>query len=129
MAQAAVRSSIFKYYIHDSVESCRLQLLGELSEAEVPELTGCWRTAKSTLGSRKLFLDLRNLRALDPAGKRWIISMANDGALLLPETFLRNDLIPASSARETPKVSFPSRLISFLRASGLLPAQSSTQAP
>ncbi len=124
-----VRSSVFKYYIHDSVESCRLQLLGELSETAIPELSGCWRTAKTILGSRKLLLDLRKLRAMDDSGRQWIISMANEGALLLPETFLRDGLAPEVSAGEYVKAGFATRLISFFRGSRVLPAQSSTPAP
>lgn len=127
--KAAVRSSFFKYYIHDSIESCRLQLLGQLSEADIPELSGCWRTAKTTLASRKLLLDLRNLSAFDDAGRQWIISMANEGALLLPESFLRTGMALGISSDETLKPGWGIRFISFLRGSRILPAQSSTQAP
>ncbi len=124
--KAAVRSSVFKYYIHDSVESCRLQLLGEFSEADVPELSGCWRTAKTTLGSRKLLLDLRKLRAMDDSGRQWIISMANEGALLIPETALRNGLAFDASAGENVKAGLRTRLLALFRGSRVL---SSTQAP
>jgi anti-anti-sigma regulatory factor len=128
-SRAFVRSSLFKYYIHDSVDSCRLQLIGELSEAEVPELSGCWTTAKTTLGSRKLLLDLRNVRKIDDFGKQWIISMANDGALLLPETFLCNgSASPLDAPADAANVTFVQRVIAFLRGSRTLPAQSSTQA-
>jgi hypothetical protein len=51
--------SALKYYIHDGTEAFRFQLIGELREADVKELSGCWETAKSTFGSRKLVLDLR----------------------------------------------------------------------
>jgi hypothetical protein len=118
--------SLLKYYIHDAVDSCRLQLIGQLSEAEVPELTGCWSTAKTTLGTRKLLVDLRELKAVDDSGKQWIISMANEGAALLPETFLRNELAGHSAADAEPaNLSCFARLIGFLRGSRSLP---STQA-
>lgn len=45
----STRASFFKYYIHDSVASCRFQLIGELSAPEVSELHGCWETAQTTL--------------------------------------------------------------------------------
>lgn len=123
------RSSIFKYYIHDAVESCRLELIGELSDAEVPELNGCWTTAKTTLGSRKLLLDLRKLSAIDDSGRQWIISMAADGASLLPDTFLRNGLAGQTGFQaEASKAGLFSRCLTVLRGSRTLPAQSSTQA-
>jgi len=86
------RSSLFKYYIHDSVEGYRLQLMGELTEADVPELDGCWRTARTTIGTRKLVLDVRLLQFADDSGKRWLLSMASEGATYLPDSFLRNGL-------------------------------------
>jgi hypothetical protein len=86
----SVRSSYFRYYIHDGIKSCRLQLLGELTEAEVAELNGCWRTAKTTLGMRTLVLDLHALRSVDEAGKQWLASMAQEGAVCFPENYLRD---------------------------------------
>jgi len=128
-SKATVRSSLFKYYIHDSVESWRIQLLGELSEAEVGELNGCWSTAKTTLANRKLLLDLRNLKKIDESGKRWIISMANEGAVLLPETFLRDELAGhLAYSPDTIRLNFFSRLVGLLRGSRAVPAPSSTQA-
>lgn len=129
-SKAPVRSSFFKYYIHDSVDACRLQLIGDLSEAEVPELSGCWATAKTTLASRKVLLDLRKLATVDDLGKQWIISMASEGALLLPESFLRDGL---AGHGERPKdgatANFFTRCLSFVRGSRTVPAQSSTPAP
>ncbi|MBV8866396.1 MAG: hypothetical protein JO210_13465 [Acidobacteriaceae bacterium] len=84
------RSSYFRYYIHDGTASCRLQLLGELTEAEVPDLNGCWRTAKTTLGSRRLVLDLHALKSVDEAGKQWLAGMAQEGATCSPEGYLRD---------------------------------------
>lgn len=127
-SKAPVRSSRLKYYIHDSVESCRLQLLGELAESDVAELTGCWATAKTILGNRKILVDLRKLRTVDDAGRRWIISMANQGALLEPEAFLRNEFVLDSAPASDAKISFFTRLLAFFRGSRPLSPQSSTQA-
>src|SRR5579875_969798 len=73
-------SPLFKYYIHDRTANCRLQLIGALTEAEIPELDGCWRTAKTTLGKRQFILDLRGLASFDDAGRRWLSSMSAEGA-------------------------------------------------
>ena len=80
----------FRYYIHDGIAVCRLQLIGELTEREVDELSGCWRTARTTLGTRRLILDLHALRRVDEAGKRWLAGMAQEGATYSPERYLRD---------------------------------------
>lgn len=109
-----VRSSLFKYYIHDSADVCRLQLLGEFTESEVPELNGCWRTARTTLGDRSLVLDLMALRAVDDAGKQWLATMASEGATFLPENYLRNGLA-GQVARVEPKLGIISKFCSIFR--------------
>jgi ABC-type transporter Mla MlaB component len=86
----SVRSSRFKYYIHDTVDACRFQLIGELTDADIDELQGCWRTAKTTLRDRKLVLDLRSLNRLDDAGTSWLASMAAEGAEYVPGTAPEN---------------------------------------
>src|SRR3954454_16904840 len=84
--------SALKYYIHDETEAFRFQLIGELREADVKELSGCWQTAKSTFGDRKLVLDLRQLRSTDESGKQWLLSMVREGAVCLPESYFRANL-------------------------------------
>jgi len=131
-AKAHVRSSVFRYYIHDSVDALRFQLLGELSEHDVPELNGCWNTAKTTLGTRKLLIDLRLLRSTDESGKEWLLSMANEGAAYLPESYFRTGLSgqnPTPSSGGSRKIGILTRLVSVFRGSRALPAESSTPAP
>jgi hypothetical protein len=74
------RLSVFKYYIHDGTKSLCFQLIGDLSEAHVLELSGCFNTARSTLSGRSLRIDLQSLRSTDEAGKKWLFSMAHEGA-------------------------------------------------
>jgi len=115
-----LRSSSFRYYIHDAVNSCRLQLIGELTEAEVEDLNGCWSTVKTTLGSRKLLLDLYALRSVDEAGKQWLAGMAQEGAIYSPDEYLR-DLVAGKhmagieADRPAPKTSRLGRVLAFLR--------------
>ncbi len=123
-ANSFVRSSAFRYYIHDAVASCRLQLIGELTEAEVSDLNGCWRTAKTTLGSRKLILDLHALKSVDEAGKQWLASMAQEGAIWSPESYLR-DLVAGKhmagieAAAPRAKPGFFSRILGLVRGVGV----------
>jgi hypothetical protein len=78
-----VQNLNFRYYLHDTVEACRLQLLGPLTSAEIRELTGCWSTARTTLKARKLILDISALTSVDDAGRKWIAAMVAEGALLI----------------------------------------------
>ena len=78
-----VQSPGFKFYLHDSVEACRLQLLGPLSEGALKELSGCWNTARTTLKERKLVLDVSAVTAFDDAARTWIAAMVAEGALLI----------------------------------------------
>jgi hypothetical protein len=109
------RSSAFKYYIHDSVNSCRLQLLGELSEGDLRELDGCWQTIRTTLSGRPLILDLRGLAGTDPASEDWLMSMAGNGATYLPAAYFS-----ATAEQATPAASEKGKSNPFSRVLGLL---------
>jgi hypothetical protein len=114
----AVRSGSFKYYIHDGVECCRLQLFGELTETEVPDLTGCWNTVKTTLGERKFVLDVCGLQSADDLGKRWLVEMAAEGAKFIPESYLRDGLAGDESEADAPaRGGFFSKIVSLFRGS------------
>jgi hypothetical protein len=78
-----VQSRPFKFYLHDRVDACRLQLLGPLSTRELKELSGCWRTARTTLKARKLILDVSEVTSFDDDARKWIAHMVAEGALLI----------------------------------------------
>jgi hypothetical protein len=80
-----VQPSRLVYYIHDSGESFRLQLLGILESADVKELQGCWNTAKTTLAGRKLIVDATGLQQIDESGREWLSAMVKEGASLLEQ--------------------------------------------
>ena len=123
------RSVPFKYYIHDSVSSLRLQLAGDFAEADVSELNGCWNTAKTTLGQRKLILDLHGLKSADYAAKQWLLSMASRGAACLPDSYLQSAVTPQETASQPARGWIFSKLAAMLRGSRIVPAaESSTQA-
>jgi hypothetical protein len=128
-----VRSSSFKYYIHDSIAALRLKLIGELTRADLAELNGCWRTAKTTLGRRKLILDLESLRTVDEAGKQWLAGMSAEGAIYLPENYLVTCIAGqhAFAAEPEPaaaKIGFFKRLVSWFRSERVSAPRSPTQA-
>jgi hypothetical protein len=124
--------SALKYYIHDGTEAFRFQLIGELREADVKELSGCWETARSTFGSRKLLLDLRELRSTDDGGKEWLLAMVREGAVCEPESYFRANLAEqAHAANDVGDKSsrLLNKLASGLRGDREIPAGSPTQAP
>ncbi len=130
--ETVLRSSRFKYYIHDGIDACRFQLLGELTEADIPELTGCWRTARTTLGERKLVLDLRGLKTIDDVGIRWVTSMAEESAVYVPSPHLPGlsfkpslTSLPVEPTRKAGRVG---KLAAILRTFRLLSPESSTPA-
>lgn len=124
--------SVLKYYIHDGTEAFRFQLIGELREVDVKELSGCWQTAKSTFGDRKLVLDLRQLHSTDESGKEWLLSMVREGAVCMPDSYFRANLTDvaalASSSAQKPS-GLLGKLSSGLRGEREIPAGSPTQAP
>jgi len=127
-ATQPVRTTSFRYYIHDGVVACRLELLGSLTEADLAELTGCWRTAKTTLGRRKLILDLRALISVDEAGKQWLAGMAQEGAVYAPEGYLRELVAGRHTAGAeplpvAPKSSLLGRIVGALRGAGVAAAK------
>jgi hypothetical protein len=124
--------SALKYYIHDGTEAFRFQLIGELREGDVKELSGCWATAKSTFGERKLVLDLRELRNTDESGKEWLLAMVREGAVCMPESYFRANLADAALSASAASQNSPgllNKLTSGLRGDGDIPAGSPTQAP
>ncbi len=78
-----MESSRLNYYIHDSVDSFRLQLLGTLKLEDLKELQGCWNTARTTLAGRKLIVDVTGLQQMDESGREWLNAMAAEGASVL----------------------------------------------
>jgi len=124
--------SALKYYIHDGTEAFRFQLIGDLRDADVKELSGCWETARSTFGSRKLVLDLNALRSTDEAGKEWLLAMVREGAVCIPESYFRTNLadqVSASGQASDKASGLLNKLTSGLRGDGEIPAGSPTQAP
>ena len=107
--QMNVRSFRFKYYIHDSIDALRFELIGELTEGDLPDLEGCWKTAQTTLDGRKLVIDTLQLESMDPAGRAWIDSMLAAGAQSLERDAVQRAPAKASLLRRvlsaSPKLS------------------------
>lgn len=75
--------STLKIYLHDGTECFRIQLIGELKNGDLKELSGCWRTAKSSVEGRPLVVDITSLKSADEGAIRWMVSMLAEGAKIL----------------------------------------------
>jgi hypothetical protein len=130
---ARVRSSSFKYYIHDSCAELRLKLIGELTHADIAELNGCWSTARTTLANRKLVLDLRSLKTVDEPARDWLAAMSEQGACYLPKDFLATCVpghhVPHAEPDSPPrKPGLFTRLAALFRGTSVSAESSTTQA-
>lgn len=119
-AKSPVRSAFFKYYIHDGVDCCRLQLIGEFNEAEIHNLNGCWNCVKTTIGDRKFVLDLEGLKTADDAAKQWIVRMLAEGVVIRPENFLSDG--PLAEQAPPVRATLRARVLSLLRGSSAVGA-------
>lgn len=104
-----------RYYVHDSVQGLRFQLIGIFGETDIAELAGCWSTARTILGTRQLVIDLRALQSTDEAGRQWLLSLANDGAQYLPDSYFRSGLAPHKPGGVPRKIGLFSRMLSVFR--------------
>ena len=86
MAPTAARNlamDSFQYYMHDNPAMFRLQLSGDLSTESVREIEQAWRTACSTLGSRRLIVDITCLRNVNDEGRELLEKWYGHGAALI----------------------------------------------
>jgi len=109
---ALTSAVIFKYYIHDAIDVCRLQLIGNFTQANIRDISGCSRTAKTTLGNRPLIIDAEALSSTDSAAREWLVAMIAEGALLKPEGYLDGRSTPHAEAKVRKPNGWVSRLLS-----------------
>ena len=67
-------------YQHDSPDSLRFVLRGDLTDAGVQQLQFAWETAKSVLKGKELIIEVSGLRTVDHAGRELLIRMRESGA-------------------------------------------------
>jgi hypothetical protein len=58
-----------QYYMHDDPDAFRLELAGALAGPFAETVYHAWRTALSTLGSRRAIVDISFLEGIDHAGR------------------------------------------------------------
>src|SRR5208282_2994891 len=74
-------------------EKVTLKLEGKLSGPWVEELERCWRTSTNISGKRRLVVDLSGVTFVDPAGKKLLCLILNEGAQLIGSGLMPKSLI------------------------------------
>jgi anti-anti-sigma regulatory factor len=84
---------VLRITIHDSPSEFRLHLEGRLAGPWVRELDLCWQTAQSTVCSRAVIVDLRDVDFIDSAGERLLAAVHQHGAKLLATSPMMKHLV------------------------------------
>ena len=71
------------YYMHDGPTAFRFELAGHLNEEGARRLDQDWRTARSTLGDRRLNIDMTFVTAVDEQGGALIRRWQREGACFI----------------------------------------------
>jgi ABC-type transporter Mla MlaB component len=75
-----MKTRALQYYMHDGPSAFRFELSGELDRQGASRLDQDWRTASSTLGDRRLVVDMTFLTSVDEAGRALLVGWHRGGA-------------------------------------------------
>jgi len=98
------RNAGLRYYLHDGSTAIRFKLAGDLSEHGARELEKAWRTASSTIGGRKLIVDLSLVTGIDKAGRNLLLMWHQEGATLVADSAAARALLLAIPGISIPPV-------------------------
>jgi ABC-type transporter Mla MlaB component len=75
-----MKTRALQYYMHDGPNAFRFELSGELDRQGACRLDQDWQSASSTLGDRKLVVDITFLTGIDEAGRALLVAWHRGGA-------------------------------------------------
>jgi hypothetical protein len=78
-----VKTNALQYYMHDGPTAFRFELAGNLNQEGVRRLNQDWNTASSTLGDRRLIVDLTFVTGVDEQARALITRWHREGARLI----------------------------------------------
>jgi ABC-type transporter Mla MlaB component len=70
-------------YQHDSADTFRFVLKGELAKIKVQQLQCAWETAKSILNGKDLIIEVSGVTKVDSAGVELLTRMRESGAQII----------------------------------------------
>jgi ABC-type transporter Mla MlaB component len=78
-----MKDQALQYYMHDGPTAFRFELAGDLNQDGARRLDQDWRTASSTIGDRKLIVDITFVTNIDQQGRALLALWHRDGAQLI----------------------------------------------
>jgi len=81
--QTFVKTQALQYYMHDGPTAFRFELAGHLNREGACRLDQDWRTASSTLGERRLIVDMTFVTSVDEQARALLGRWHRDGARLI----------------------------------------------
>jgi hypothetical protein len=78
-----VKNQPLQYYMHDGPTAFRFELAGDLNHEGACRLDQDWRTASSSLGDRRLIVDMTFVTSVDESSRALITRWHRDGACLI----------------------------------------------
>lgn len=78
-----MKTNALQYYMHDGPTAFRFELAGDLNREGAGRLSQDWRTAASTLGGRRLIVDMTFVTGVDEQARVLITRWHREGARLI----------------------------------------------
>jgi hypothetical protein len=92
-----------EYYMHDGPTAFRFKLAGNLNHEGARRLDQDWRTASSTLGDRRLIVDMTFVTGVDKQGQALIARWHLEGASLIANSKASRALAEAILGEDLPE--------------------------
>ncbi len=78
-----MKNQALQYYMHDGPNAFRFELAGNLNREGARRLYQDWRTASSTIGDRRLIVDMTFLTDADERGRALLVRWCREGARII----------------------------------------------
>ena len=98
-----MRKHPLQYYMHDGPTALRFELTGDLNDEGARRLEQDWRTAWSTLGDRRLIIDMTFVTGVDEQGSALIARWQRDGASFIARSKASRALAEAILGEDLPE--------------------------
>jgi len=96
---SCLSEGMLHYYMHDGPAAFRFELAGTLNHVEAAKLEQDWLTASSTIGDRKLIVDLSFVTGIDEAGRALLRRWYQIGAQFAATSPQSHKLVEAITGR------------------------------
>ena len=81
-----MKNQVLQYYMHDGPTAFRFELTGHLDREAARSLDQDWRTASSTIGDRRLIVDITFVTDADEQGRALLTRWHREGAQIIAKS-------------------------------------------